>query len=182
MSSSSPLAVPSTHPVSSGCCDDRLSPSSLAALDAGDTVVLTDRRVAGAEDLSAAYPGRMALLDLDVTDPARIDAVVAEAIQRFGRIDVLVNAAGRGHYGAVEETTEGELRSLMELHFFGPAALTKAVLPHMRRQASGAVVQISSLAGQTSSPGFRRTRRASSHWRVWRSRSLRRSSRWGSRC
>jgi NAD(P)-dependent dehydrogenase (short-subunit alcohol dehydrogenase family) len=93
-------------------------------------------------------------VQLDVTDLARIDEVVSEAVQRHGGVDVLVNAAGRGHIGAVEETGDDDLRRLMELHFFGPAALTRAVLPHMRARRSGAIVQISSLAGQLSVPGM----------------------------
>lgn len=125
-----------------------------AALAEGDAVVLADRRTAGAGELSAAYPDRTLTWELDVTDSAQIDAAVDEAMRRYGRIDVLVNAAGRGHIGAVEETTDAELRSLMELHLFGPIALTKAVLPHMRRQRSGAIVNISSLGGQISVPGM----------------------------
>lgn len=125
-----------------------------SALQAGDTVVLTDRRTTGAVDLVAAHPGRAHALELDVTDQTRAIAVVDEVIRRHGHLDVLVNSAGRGHIGAVEETTEAELRSLMDLHFFGPAALTRAVLPHMRRQRGGAIVQISSLGGQISVPGM----------------------------
>ncbi|MEV4516565.1 SDR family NAD(P)-dependent oxidoreductase [Dactylosporangium sp. NPDC049525] len=127
---------------------------SRAALATGDTVVLSDRRTAGAEEVVTAYPDRARTLELDVTDPARVNAAVEEVTRQYGRIDVLVNAAGRGHIGAVEETTEPELRSLMELIFFGPAALTRAVLPHMRKQGSGAIVQISSLGGQLSVPGM----------------------------
>ncbi|MEO3927637.1 SDR family NAD(P)-dependent oxidoreductase [Micromonosporaceae bacterium B7E4] len=127
---------------------------SRAALAAGDTVVLSDRRTAGAEDVVTAYPDRARTLELDVTDPARVNAAVEEVAGQYGRIDVLVNAAGRGHIGAVEETTEPELRALMELIFFGPAALTRAVLPHMRKQGNGAIVQISSLGGQLSVPGM----------------------------
>jgi len=67
---------------------------------------------------------------------------------------VLVNNAGRTQVGAIEETTDDELRALFELYFFGPAALTKAVLPHMRRQGGGAVVQMSSVGGQITAPGF----------------------------
>jgi NAD(P)-dependent dehydrogenase (short-subunit alcohol dehydrogenase family) len=67
---------------------------------------------------------------------------------------MLVNNAGRTQVGALEETTEPELRYLFELHFFGPAALTKAVLPHMRRQGGGVVVQLSSVGGQVTAPGF----------------------------
>ncbi|WP_285224279.1 oxidoreductase [Frankia sp. Mgl5] len=124
-----------------------------AALDAGDTVVTAVRRPAAVKELAASYPDRVAPITLDVTDPARIAAVVAEVILWYGRIDVLVNNAGRGLVGAVEETTDRELRDLMELHFFGPAALTRAVLPHMRREGSGAIVQMSSMGGRFSFPG-----------------------------
>jgi NAD(P)-dependent dehydrogenase (short-subunit alcohol dehydrogenase family) len=82
------------------------------------------------------------------------DAATAEALDRFGRIDVLVNNAGRTEVGAVEETTEEELRALFDLHFFAPAALTRAVLPIMRRQGGGAIVQMSSVGGQVTAPGF----------------------------
>ncbi|MGW4637223.1 oxidoreductase [Sphaerisporangium sp. NPDC004334] len=125
-----------------------------AALAAGDTVVATARRPEAIDDLVAAHPGRAAALRLDVTDPARVAAVVAEVILWYGRVDVLVNNAGRSQIGAVEETTDEELRDLMELHLFGPVALVRAVLPHMRRQGSGAIVQMSSMGGQLSFAGF----------------------------
>ncbi|MGP3952263.1 oxidoreductase [Streptomyces sp. 7N604] len=124
-----------------------------AALAAGDTVVVTARRAEPLVDLATAHPGRVEALALDVTDAARISAVVEEVVRRYGRVDVLVNNAGRGHVGAVEETTDSELRSLMEVHLFGPAALTRAVLPHMRQQRSGAIVQMSSMGGQYSFAG-----------------------------
>jgi NAD(P)-dependent dehydrogenase (short-subunit alcohol dehydrogenase family) len=69
-------------------------------------------------------------------------------------VDVLVNNAGRTQVGAVEETTDDELRYLFDLHFFAPAALTRAVLPHMRSQGGGAIVQMSSVGGQVTAPGF----------------------------
>ncbi|MET8161505.1 oxidoreductase [Sphaerisporangium sp. NPDC005289] len=125
-----------------------------AALAAGDTVVATARRPEAIDGLVAAHPGRAAALRLDVTDPARVAAVVAEVILWYGRVDVLVNNAGRSQIGAVEETTDKELRDLMELHLFGPVALVRAVLPHMRRQGSGAIVQMSSMGGQLSFAGF----------------------------
>jgi len=124
-----------------------------AALATGDTVVAAVRRTEALDDLVAAHPDRVTPLALDVTDPARISAAVDEVLARFGRIDVLVNNAGRGLVGAVEETTGRELRDLMELHFFGPAALTRAVLPHMRARGSGAIVQMSSMGGRFTFPG-----------------------------
>jgi NAD(P)-dependent dehydrogenase (short-subunit alcohol dehydrogenase family) len=93
-------------------------------------------------------------LALDVTDAAQREQAVTKAIEEFGRIDVLVNNAGRTQVGAVEETTDDELRDLFDLHFFAPAALTRAVLPHMRRQGSGTIVQMSSVGGQVTAPGF----------------------------
>jgi NAD(P)-dependent dehydrogenase (short-subunit alcohol dehydrogenase family) len=123
-----------------------------AALEAGDSVVATSRRT---ESLAYADEHERAhAVALDVTDAGQRDAAVAEALERFGRVDVLVNNAGRTQVGAVEETTDDELRALFELHFFAPAALTRVVLPHMRRQGGGAIVQMSSVGGQVTAPGF----------------------------
>ena len=124
-----------------------------AALAAGDTVVAAARRPDAVADLVESTRDRVTPLQLDVTDPDRIAAAVAEVLDRHGRIDVLVNNAGRGVIGAVEETTNDELRDLMDLHFFGPAALTRAVLPHMRERGSGAIVQMSSMGGRFTFPG-----------------------------
>lgn len=125
-----------------------------AALNAGDRVIAADRDTDGAAVLKQEHGDAVELVQVDVTDAGRIEEVVAEAATRHGGIDVLVNAAGRGHIGAVELTDPAELRRLMELHFFGPAALTRAVLPYMRARRSGAIIQISSLAGQISTPGM----------------------------
>jgi NAD(P)-dependent dehydrogenase (short-subunit alcohol dehydrogenase family) len=120
------------------------------ALERGDSVVASARNSDSLGDLAdRAHP-----VTLDVTDAAQREAAVAETIERFGRIDVLVNNAGRTQVGAVEETTDEELRSLFDLHFFAPAALTRLVLPHMRRQGGGAIVQMSSVGGQVTAPGF----------------------------
>jgi len=124
------------------------------AVAAGDVAVATARRVASLDDLAAAHPGQVDVLPLDVTDTTAIDATVRDVISRHGRIDVLVNNAGRTHVGAAEETTDAELRDLFEVHVFGPAALTRAVLPHMRARRSGAIVQVSSMGGQMSAAGF----------------------------
>jgi NAD(P)-dependent dehydrogenase (short-subunit alcohol dehydrogenase family) len=125
-----------------------------AAIAAGDIAVATARKVTALDDLAAAYPGQADVLPLDVTDASAIDATVGSVISRHGRIDVLVNNAGRTHVGAAEETTDAELRDLFEVHVFGPAALTRAVLPHMRSRRSGAIVQVSSMGGQMSFAGF----------------------------
>jgi NAD(P)-dependent dehydrogenase (short-subunit alcohol dehydrogenase family) len=125
-----------------------------AAVAAGDVVVAAARRVAALDGLVAAHPGQAEALPLDVTDVAAIEATVPDVIARHGRIDVLVNNAGRTHVGAVEETTDAELRDLLDVHLLGPAALTRAVLPHMRARRSGAIVQMSSIGGQLSFAGF----------------------------
>jgi NAD(P)-dependent dehydrogenase (short-subunit alcohol dehydrogenase family) len=118
-----------------------------AAVAHGDTVVAGVRSPGDLPE--GAHP-----VTLDVTDAGQREAAVTETIERCGRIDVLVNNAGRTQVGAVEETTDEELRALFDLHFFAPAALTRLVLPHMRRQGSGAIVQMSSVGGQVTAPGF----------------------------
>ncbi len=123
-----------------------------AALGRGDRVVASARDAGRLADLATG--DRVYALSLDVVDRAARERAVQEAIGRFGRIDVLVNNAGRTQVGAVEETAEEELRSLFELHFFAPAALTRLVLPHMRAQGGGAIVQMSSVGGQITAPGF----------------------------
>ncbi|CAA9448900.1 MAG: 3-oxoacyl-[acyl-carrier protein] reductase [uncultured Rubrobacteraceae bacterium] len=126
-----------------------------AALERGDVVIGTARRPSTLEDLAeGAAEGDVAALGLDVTDPGQIREVVEEVISRFGRIDVLVNNAGYGSVGAVEEFTMDELRAHMETMFFGAVELTKAVLPHMRERRNGAIVQMSSFGGQVAYPGF----------------------------
>lgn len=125
-----------------------------AAVGASDVVIAAARNASRLADLSAAHPGQVETLPLDVTDTAAIEAAVADIIERHGRIDVLVNNAGRTHVGAVEETSEEDLRSLFDVHLFGPAALIRTVLPHMRARRSGAIVQMSSMGGQLSFAGF----------------------------
>jgi NAD(P)-dependent dehydrogenase (short-subunit alcohol dehydrogenase family) len=125
-----------------------------AALALGDQVVATARRPETLDDLVASAPDRALALRLDVTDAEQIDAAVAGALERFGRIDVLVNNAGLASVGAIEEVEADELRALYDVMFFAPWALTKAVLPHLRAQGSGWVVQMSSMGGRLSPPGF----------------------------
>ena len=125
-----------------------------AAVGAGDYVVASARRPDTLADLVEAHPGKVEAARLDVTDLAAGRALVDDVVARHGRIDVLVNNAGRTHVGAAEETTEAELRDLFDLHFFGPVELVRAVLPHMRARRSGAIVQLSSMGGQLSFAGF----------------------------
>jgi NAD(P)-dependent dehydrogenase (short-subunit alcohol dehydrogenase family) len=123
-----------------------------AALGRGDHVVAGARDERRLADFAAH--DRAHAISLDVTDAGQRERAVKETLDRFGHIDVLVNNAGRTQVGAVEETTGDELRSLFELHFFAPAALTRLVLPHMRAQGTGAIVQMSSVGGQITAPGF----------------------------
>jgi NAD(P)-dependent dehydrogenase (short-subunit alcohol dehydrogenase family) len=120
-----------------------------AALSRGDRVMATARRRSTLDDLGAT-----ATAELDVTDDQQIADVVARTERELGGIDVLVNNAGHGSVGAVEELTMAELRALMEVMFFGAVAVTKAALPGMRRRGTGAIVQISSMGGQVTMPGF----------------------------
>jgi NAD(P)-dependent dehydrogenase (short-subunit alcohol dehydrogenase family) len=125
-----------------------------AALDRGDTVIATARRPEALEPLVASAPEQVLALELDVTRQDTIDTAVAAALDRVGRVDVLVNNAGFGTVGAVEEIAMADLRTVMETMYFGPVALTQALLPHMRARGSGAIVQMSSMGGQISAPGF----------------------------
>jgi len=127
---------------------------TVAAVAAGDIVVAAARRTGPLDDLVTRHPDRVEAVSLDVTDTAGGRALVDDVVARYGRLDVLVNNAGHTQVGAAEETGEQELRDLFEVHFHGPVALTVAALPHFRRQGSGAVVQLSSVGGQVTAPGF----------------------------
>jgi NAD(P)-dependent dehydrogenase (short-subunit alcohol dehydrogenase family) len=123
-----------------------------AALARGDAVAAAARRTGELADLDGNE--NVLVVSLDVLEAGQRERAVGETIERFGRLDVLANNAGRTQVGAVEETTDSELHSLFELHFFAPAALTRLVLPQMRSQGSGAIVQMSSVGGQVTAPGF----------------------------
>src|SRR6266436_4892397 len=115
------------------------------ALAQGHNVAATARKVSTLDVFAATAPDRAMIVALDVTRPAEIDAAIAAVISRFGRIDVLVNNAGYGVVGAFEETSDIELRALMETNFFGAMNVTRAALPILRAQRSRAIVNISSL-------------------------------------
>ena len=120
---------------------------ALAAAAAGHTVYGTLRRADQLAAFDAVMPGRTHAVLLDVNDHPALAREVAAIESREGRVDVLVNNAGYGLFGAVEETSMEEARAQMETNFFGLLAMTQAVLPGMRQRRSGAVVQISSVAG-----------------------------------
>lgn len=120
----------------------------------GEQVVATARDPRTVEDLVALAPERVQALRLDVTKPEEVREAVAAAIARFGKIDVLVNNAGYSVVGAVEETSEEELRRIFETMFFGAVAMTQAVLPGMRERGAGTIVQITSVGGFITAPGF----------------------------
>ena len=124
------------------------------AIQQGYDVVITARRLDKLEAIKAIAPNQVEALKMDVNNSAEIADAVKMAFARFGRIDVLINNAGFGIVGAVEETPENELRAQMETNFFGAAGVTQALLPIFRQQKSGAIVNISSLGGQLSFAGF----------------------------
>jgi NAD(P)-dependent dehydrogenase (short-subunit alcohol dehydrogenase family) len=124
------------------------------ALSRGYNVVATARTPAKLQQIRQLAPDRVLVEKLDVTVPADAKNAVAAAVTRFGAIDVVINNAGYGIVGALEETSDAELRAQMDTNFFGAVAVTKAVLPSMRVQRSGAIVNISSLGGQLSFGGF----------------------------
>ena len=124
------------------------------AIERGHDVVATARRLDDVRDLVALAPERVLAVELDVVAPGAADAAVEAALARFGRLDVVVNNAGYGVVGALEETPDAELRALMDTNFFGAMAVARAVLPTLRAQRGGAIVNMSSLGGQLSFAGF----------------------------
>lgn len=124
-----------------------------AALARGDTVVGTLRQRAQADTFEKLARGRSHAVLLDVTRAADIGPAVQQAVQRAGGIDVLVNNAGYGLFGAVEEVSDAEARHVMETNFFGALNVTRALLPQFREQRSGHIFNISSVAGVVGFPG-----------------------------
>ncbi|WP_234340429.1 SDR family NAD(P)-dependent oxidoreductase [Streptomyces sp. SCSIO 75703] len=123
-----------------------------AALERGDRVAATARNVDDIVGLSEAFGDAVLLLRLDVRDRAAVRDAVAAAVEHFGRLDVLVNNAGYGLFGPVETIGEEEARDQLDTNFFGTLWATQAALPVMRRQGSGHLVQVSSIAGLASWP------------------------------
>jgi NAD(P)-dependent dehydrogenase (short-subunit alcohol dehydrogenase family) len=126
---------------------------SSAVVERGDRLVATARDPGALQDLVEAWPQQVLALRLDVTDAEAARAAVSEAVARFGRIDVVVNNAGYGHIGAIEELSDQELRQQLDTNLFGVINVTRAVLPQLRAQRSGHFVQMSSLNGIEALPG-----------------------------
>ncbi|MDS0135924.1 MULTISPECIES: SDR family NAD(P)-dependent oxidoreductase [unclassified Amycolatopsis] len=124
-----------------------------SALAAGDNVVTAVRRPESMSALEAEYPKRCLVVKFDARDTTAAADLVKDTIDHFGQLDVLVNNAGRAVVGAVEEISDAQLRELMDLHLFGPAALVRAALPAMRERGTGTIVQMSSQGGRQSFPG-----------------------------
>lgn len=125
-----------------------------AALEVGDRVALTSRRPQELATWADEYGDRVLVVPLELTDAAQVQRAVHAGEERFGGIDVLVNNAGRGWYGSIEGMDESSLRAMFELNFFAVLSVIRAVLPGMRARGSGSIVNVSSVAGLISAPGF----------------------------
>jgi len=123
-------------------------------LKAGGKVVATARKLDKVADLEAKYPQTAKALSLDVTDAGQVDSAVTQALAKFDRVDVLVNNAGYGLAGAIEEVSEAEFMPMFETNVFGLLRVTRAFLPHLRKQRSGHIINLSSIGGVVASPGM----------------------------
>jgi NAD(P)-dependent dehydrogenase (short-subunit alcohol dehydrogenase family) len=125
---------------------------TIAALERGDQVAATARDIRTLDDLVDKFRDRLLPLRLDVTDRAADFAAVKEAHDRFGRLDVVINNAGYGHFGMIEELSESDARDQIETNLFGALWVTQAALPYLRAQGSGHIIQVSSIGGISAFP------------------------------
>jgi len=125
---------------------------ALAALERGDSVVATARDAGTLDELVAEHGKKVLPLALDVTDRAAVFAAVAQAHEHFGRLDIVVNNAGYGQFGMVEELSEADAREQIETNLFGALWVTQAALPFLRAQGSGHFLQVSSIGGISAFP------------------------------
>lgn len=125
-----------------------------ALLAKGEQVAATARRPGQLAALAAQYPEQLYSLQLDVTDEAAVNKAVKDAVDHFGKIDVVVNNAGFGITGAAEAFTTGQITSQVNTNLYGPIYVTRAALPYLRRQRSGHILQISSLGGRIGTAGL----------------------------
>jgi NAD(P)-dependent dehydrogenase (short-subunit alcohol dehydrogenase family) len=127
---------------------------TIAALERGDRVAATARDTESLDDLAEKYGEALLPLQLDVTDREADLTAVRGAHDHFGRLDIVINNAGYGHFGMVEELTEAELRAQLETNLFGAVWVTQAALPFLREQGSGHILQVSSIGGISAFPGI----------------------------
>jgi NAD(P)-dependent dehydrogenase (short-subunit alcohol dehydrogenase family) len=125
---------------------------AIAALERGDKVAATARDTATLDDLVERYGGALLPIRLDVTDRDADFAAVKQAHDHFGRLDIVVNNAGYGHFGFVEELSEQDARDQIETNVFGALWITQAALPYLRKQGSGHIIQVSSIGGISAFP------------------------------
>jgi NAD(P)-dependent dehydrogenase (short-subunit alcohol dehydrogenase family) len=125
---------------------------AIAALERGDSVAATARDTRALDDLASKYEDRLLPIELDVTDREADFAAVKQAHERFGRLDIVVNNAGYGHFGMVEELSEADARNQIETNLFGALWVTQAALPFLRAQRSGHIIQVSSIGGISAFP------------------------------
>jgi NAD(P)-dependent dehydrogenase (short-subunit alcohol dehydrogenase family) len=125
---------------------------AIAALERGDRVAATARDAASLDDLVQKYGDALLPIALDVTDREADLAAVQQAHDHFGRLDIVVNNAGYGHFGMIEEITEDEARAQIETNLFGALWVTQAALPYLREQGSGHIIQVSSIGGISAFP------------------------------
>jgi NAD(P)-dependent dehydrogenase (short-subunit alcohol dehydrogenase family) len=123
-------------------------------LELGYRAAVTSRNINDVKDIVAQYPDTAVAIKLDVTKPGEIKEAVQQAQSAFKQIDVLVNNAGIGYFGAIEESENEEVRRMFEINFWGLANVTKEVLPIMRKQRNGHIVNISSIGGIAAFPGI----------------------------
>jgi NAD(P)-dependent dehydrogenase (short-subunit alcohol dehydrogenase family) len=123
-------------------------------LRSGGKVIATARNRSQIADLEQQFPKNAKALALDVTDAGQIDSAVTQAFAQFGQVDVLVNNAGYGLAGSIEEATEEEFKPVFETNVFGLIRVTRAFLPYLRRQRSGHILNLSSIGGLIGSPGW----------------------------
>ena len=127
---------------------------AIAALERGDSVAATARDTGSLDDLVERFGDRVLPLKLDVTDRAAVFDAVETAHRRFGRLDVVVNNAGYGQFGLIEEISEAEARAQFETNVFGALWVTQAALPILREQGSGHILQVSSIGGISAFPNI----------------------------
>jgi NAD(P)-dependent dehydrogenase (short-subunit alcohol dehydrogenase family) len=125
-----------------------------AVLANGGQVAATARNTQQLSDLVKKYPGQVYPIQLDVTDKTQVTSAVASAVKHFGRIDVLVNNAGFGITGAAEAFTDEQVRTQLDTNLYAVIEVTRAVLPYMRKQRSGRILQVSSIGGRLGTPGI----------------------------